>query len=206
MQLARLAALALLLALVVAARAGATPIESTTGLASPAVAITFDEIALPASSPVGDHYEPLGISLDPGLLYNPPEATTTDGVPGIEGNRLANFYPVVPVFSIRFLEPVREAVVGLLAPDITTLTALLGGVEVESFQNSRASQAQGFYGFEGIVLDEIRIDAHSRFDEGRALVDNVQFTALPEPATGILIPLGLLAAGRRSGRCRPAPR
>ena len=183
--------------------AAAEPIEMETGLPSPEVAITFDEIILTPSTPITDQYAPFGVVFSDGLLYNPGTANMSDDIIGFEGPRLANFYPVTPIFSIIFLSPVSEAVVGVLAPDITSFTALLEGMFVESFQNSRPTQAQGFYGFGGIVFDEIRIDAHSRFDEGRALLDNIQFATVPEPSAASMLCLGILAAAAASGMLRP---
>ncbi len=179
----------------------AAPIQSETGLVSPEVAITFDEIILIQGAPITDEYSSLGITFSVGLLYNPGTANMSDDIIGFEGRRLANFYPVTPVFSIFFAEPVSEAVVGVLAPDTASFTALLGLNPVESFQNSRPVQTQGFYGFEDIVFDEIRVDAAgiSSF----ALIDNVQFTVVPEPSTGALLGLGLsVLAGVRECRGR----
>lgn len=156
----------------------AEPIQRETGLESPGVAITFDEIVLPQSTPITNQYSSLGITFSSGLLYNPGTANMSDDIIGFEGRRLANFYPVTRVFSIFFTEAVSEAVVGVLAPRTASFTALLGGNTVDSFQNTRPVQAQGFYGFDGIVFDEIRIDAAgiSSF----ALIDNIQFTATRE--------------------------
>ena len=188
--------------------AWATPIQmaTQTGPPSPEVAITFDEIILPGSTVLSDEYASLGVTFSPGLLYNPGTANMSDSILGLDGRRLANFYPVTSVFSIYFVTPVSEAVIGILAPDITTFTAFLGGVEVETFQNTRLPQAQGFYGFTGITFDEIQIDAHSRFDAGRALIDNIEFTiakAIPEPSAAVLFALGflVLAGTRGSAAC-----
>jgi hypothetical protein len=113
----------------------------------------------------------------------------SDAIIGFEGRRLANFHPVSPVFSIFFSEPVAEAVIGVLAPDAASFSALLNGLVVESFQNMRPVQAQGFYGFEAIVFDQILVDAAGI--SGFALVDNIQFTAVPEPSSAVLLALGL---------------
>jgi len=188
--------------------ARAVPIEmaTQTGLASAEVSITFDEIILPSSTVLSDEYAGLGITFSPGLLYNPGTANMSDSILGLDGRRLANFYPVTSIFSIYFVDPVEEAVMGILAPDITTFTALHDGIEVETFQNSRSPQAQGFYGFADITFDEIRVDARSRVDEGRALLDNIQFTlarAIPEPSALTLFALGFaLFSGLRGRRLR----
>ena len=183
--------------------ATAASIQSESGLSLPGMAITFDEIILPNGTPITDQYSSLGITFSDGLLYNPGTANMSDDIIGFEGRRLANFHPVTPVFSIFFSDPVVEAVLGVLAPDTAFFTALLNGEIVESFQNTRPSQTQGFYGFDSIVFDEIRVDAAGI--SGFALVDNIQFTTIPEPSTGALLGLGLLlVAGRkrprRSGR------
>ena len=188
--------------LLLAASAGATPVQSETPIAGAAVAVTFDEIVLPDTTILTDQYAALGFTLSPGILYNPGTANMSDDILGFQGRRLANFYPVTSVFSIYFTSPVSQAVVGILAPDVATFTALLGGVEVEFFQNTRPVQAQGYYGFRDIVFDEIRIDAHSSVDQGYALLDNFQFTPVPEPSAAASIALGLaaLALGRRGAR------
>jgi hypothetical protein len=182
--------------------ASSAPIQRPTDLATAGVRITFDEIVLPQSTALTDQYSSLGLIFDGGLLYNPLYVNMSDDILGLDGRRLANFSPNAYVFSIQFVTPVREAVVGILGPDITSFTALLAGAPVESFQNSRPVQAQGFYGFGGIVFDEIRVDATGRFSGARALVDNVQFTVVPEPSTGATLGLGLagLCVARRRTR------
>jgi hypothetical protein len=178
----------------------AASIENETGLASPDVAITFDEIVLLDGAPITNEYAALGITFSEGLLYNPGTANMSDDIIGFEGRRLANFHPVTPVFSIFFEQTVIEAVVGILAPDTASFKALLGGQVVESFQNSRPSQAQGWYGFAGIAFDEIRIDAAGI--SGFALVDNVQFNVIPEPTTALLLASGLVAMAFGRGHFR----
>lgn len=189
-----------------AARAVSIQMATQTGLASAEVSITFDEIILPRSTVLSDEYAGLGVTFSPGLLYNPGTANMSDSILGLDGRRLANFYPVTSIFSIYFVDPVEEAVIGILAPDITTFTAFHEGIEIETFQNSRRPQAQGFYGFTGITFDEIRVDAHSRVDEGRALVDNIQFTSarpIPEPSGLTLFALGFaVLSGVRAVRLR----
>ncbi len=182
--------------------ATAATIQSESGLPFPDVAITFDEIVLQNGTPITDQYSSLGITFSNGLLYNPGTANMSDGIVGFEGRRLANFYPVTSVFSIFFSSPVVEAVLGVLAPNTAFFTALLNGEVVESFQNTRPSQTQGFYGFNSIVFDELRIDAAGI--SGFALVDNIQFTTIPEPSTGSLLGLGLLLVAGRNRPCRPS--
>ena len=167
----------------------AAPIQNESGLVLPGVAITFDEIILTNGTPITDQYSSLGITFSGGLLYNPGTANMSDDIIGFEGRRLANFYPVTPIFSIFFSDPVAEAVLGVLAPDTASFTALLSGEVVESFQNTRPVQTQGFYGFDAIVFDEIRVNAAGI--SGFALLDNIQFTTIPEPSTGALLGLGL---------------
>ena len=78
-------------------------------------------------------------------------------------------------------------------PTPTTFTALLNGVEVESFDtNVTIDNPDNFFGFEGIVFDEINVVYTA---DTRMRIDSLQLgeAAIPEPGTGIFSLLGLWA-------------
>ena len=61
-------------------------IASTTGLASPASTITFDEIVLPTFTIVTNQYAGLGVTFSPGLDYSP-----QTGFGNVQGADVGNF-------------------------------------------------------------------------------------------------------------------
>jgi hypothetical protein len=178
------------------------------GLVSPDVTIEFDELALATGTFVDDEYAAFGIVLDPGVIqYN------VGGSPfaGISGGYVGNFGtppppPVTDPFSIRFNAPVSAAAFALATnvsagpADFTTIAPYLNGVLVAGpatayVHNSLAEFA--FIGFDGAIFDEIRLNIQGN---GAMLMDNVQFTLVPEPATLSLFgaaALGMLARARR---------
>jgi hypothetical protein len=87
----------------------------------------------------------------------------------------------------------------------TIFTALLGGVIVEVFTVETNSSywadpdlthASDFYGFTGIVFDELRIENASQIYQ----IDNLQFKNVPEPTTLLLAASALAALGMRRRR------
>jgi hypothetical protein len=111
--------------------------------------------------------------------------------------------------SIRFGTPVTAAALALQSnPGTTTFTALLNGVIVESFATGTTlsflpdlSHASDFYGFSGILFDELTISNDFESEFGIFQIDNVQYTAVPEPTALLLLGAGLATlAARRSRR------
>jgi hypothetical protein len=107
--------------------------------------------------------------------------------------------------TISFGQDVTAAAVALQSnTEAMTFTALLDGVFVESFTTTTTlsvlpslSHASDFYGFTGIVFDELSIANGS----GIYQIDNLQFSnAVPEPSSVMLVGLALAALMTRRPR------
>jgi hypothetical protein len=175
--------------------------QSATGLVSPDNLITFDELVYASGTSLTTQYSGLGVEFVPNLYYNP---QGTAFFPGIAGNNVGNFSPVVNPFSIQFsfLDPVFEAAFGFATnPASTTVTTKLGGVVVESLTASTTynNALTGYFTITGSLFDEIVVSISSDL----ALVDNIQFSTavdgsavVPEPTSMIVWSLlGLTISG-----------
>lgn len=183
--------------------AGAAPITNNTGIAAPAQTITFSEFVFATNTPIINQYASLGVTFTPSLYYNvQPVFFPTDF--------LANFSfagdPTNNPASILFAQDQTAAAFAMQTnPGTSTFEAYLDGVLVESFTAATSlsflpdlTNASNFYGFSGIVFDEIRITSGG--PGGVFQIDNLQLSsAVPEPGTLALLVLGLagLAATRR---------
>jgi hypothetical protein len=181
--------------------AGATPIlASGSGLASPGVLLTFDEVVLATNSSVTTEYSAFGVTFD-GLFYDSScciASWTPDGAEPYLGN-VTTSTETFTSWTVLFAAQQSEVAFTMASNTAThMLSAYLNGSLVESFNINGSSW--GYYGFTGIVFDELRMDANSAM-----LIDNFQFSNPPtsvsvsESGTMALLALGIagLAVRRR---------
>jgi len=168
---ARLACLALVL-INCSSTALADRIElSPIGLAEPEKIITFSEHALADTSLVSTEFADLGVTFLPNLFYRTgdhPDWTS------VEGPNLRTGEPEVNPFSIHFESALTSAALAAIAqpPTSATITAKLGGAEVESFETTVSiDNPENYFGFSGIVFDEIEV---AYTEETRLRIDNIQ--------------------------------
>ena len=158
----------------------AATIENDSGLVNAETLITFDEIVLPPGSVLTDEYASLGVQFEPNLFYNPDPSVLNPPDPSIPSNNaIGNFViegaspappPTISPFTIALTETQNDVAFAAATafPGEIELTALLGGVEVESFSASTpgsidpttgnlGSPAFNFYGFSDIDLDAIEV-------------------------------------------------
>ena len=175
--------------------------QNSTGLTSPGTTLTFEEIILtPFGPPHGSagndplltsQYTAYGVSFTGFYYFNDNDDTTFNTqYPLIYSYDPAGPGGVNKDLSILFSSPVSEAAlaVGSIdAPQDTTFGAYLGGVLQSSgtFPTSLGTP-NNYYGFTGIVFDELRINTFS----GILQADNLQFSVVPEPTTLSLLALG----------------
>ncbi len=155
-----------------------------TGLASPAVTITFTEFGIPDGTAVTDQYAGLGVIFSSGMYQ-------TSGAIG-------NFGPIVTSpFSIYFTSPQSSAAVNLVTnAGTSSFSALLGGALVDSF--SAPTGAQAYYGFTGESFDEIQVTPGGFNNVGVVVRVQLGSEPVPEPSAFALLGsglLGLLALG-----------
>lgn len=207
MKLRLLAVAALLASATVPSQVDAAVIDgSATGLGSPAVVITFDEVALPSGTPVTNQFAAFGLTFSSGIYASP-----QTGYSNIVGADVGNFPgPVAgPYFNPVTLSfsTLQTAVAFALVSNNTyySLEAIRDGVTVASFQTTIGfSSANDFYGFSGVSFDSIRISAESN---DYFLIDNVQLSvaAVPEPSTWAMMILGLAGLGVMAHRRASKP-
>lgn len=187
--------------------ASATLLNNGTGLASPDATITFSEVAVAQNAAVTNQFAALGASFT-GLFMDPCVANSGNFFPNMSGRTLGNFAVCQPPpgeapFSILFSEDVSEAAFVLIGnAGFPELTALLDGNVVESGLGPSVSISgqTNWYGFTGIVFDEIQVDPAVFQNFSTVRIDNLQFVAAPadtgggeapEPATIALLAVGL---------------
>lgn len=189
--ISKLSGFALLL-LSISSETVAIPISNaSTGLASPDEIVDFS--GLSNGTVITNQFASQGVLFN-GLFVNKTLCVSTITAPcanSIDGN-LSN------VYSIMFTQSVEAATLQLLTnTGATTFTALYGGSIVELFNAStnRDSVINDYYGFTGIVFDEIQytISATNSF----FALDNVQYIVarVPEPPILALLILGLFGIG-----------
>ncbi len=200
----RLIAAAAVLAAITSS-AQAALLHNGTGLANPQQVIDFDSIPLIDNQPVTNEFASLGLAFESAYA----NADTMSPFKNISGNRIGNFQWGVSAsdsFAIHFAAPVMAGAWAMATSDGATsyLEAYLQGKLVESAAVPTAlSDPINFYGFTGIVFDELRMRASGGIDRA-LIIDNLQMVAastLPEP-TSISLLLACLVALRLSGRNR----
>lgn len=176
-------------------------ITNNVGISSPGQVITFDEFTFATGTPITNQFSSLGASFSPNMYYNvQPVFFPTAS--------LASFSPATNV-SVFFNQNVTAAAVALQSnTEATTFTAKLNGSVVESFTTTTTlsvlpslTHASDFYGFEGIVFDELRIENASQLFQ----IDNLQFAnsaAVPEPSSLAMFGIGACVAGVGDARRR----
>jgi hypothetical protein len=199
-------------------------IRNTTGITNPGQVIDFDERVFPQDTPITNQYSgvfgPEGATFitrtpTPGFdtfYYYTAPIPAVPPFPNIVGQNIANFpstasalTPSPYTFSIVFDQPQIAAAFALVTnAGSSVFRALLSGVLVETSlpQMTDTTSPNNFYGFQNIVFNEIEVTVTITtppIDASLAL-DQVQFSAVPEPSSivlGSLAGLGLFAQAWR---------
>lgn len=151
------------------------------GLTDPDVVIDFGRGLFPEDTEITDQYEDDGVLFESGFFY----ITRSSNDPLFDGSFLVPRPQPTATQpgAISFNEPVSEVAFNWLTfPGTTSFTALLNDKAVESATLfTTGSPYNGlFFGFEGIVFDELRLSISAEDKSFR--FDNLQFTkAAPPP-------------------------
>jgi hypothetical protein len=192
--------------------ASAAPIlNSATGLASPANTVTFTELTIADDTLLTNEYTPLGIKSFSGLYQvNVPFQLNPNIGPGI-ANNVAVPTAVFDDFSFMFTGPQSAAAFALAQTtgNSTTVSAYLNNFLVESLiarpdplLSEGLDDPNNFFGFEGIVFDEIRLSTSNVGGSTGRGIDNIKFNpaqVLPDSVPG---PLPLIGVGVAFGMTR----
>ena len=171
------------------------------GLADPGQTIRFDEAGLDPGTLVDNQYADLGVTFSPNMWQSPQDLSGLE-IFNIDENWLGNFLnDTLNPISINFESAVEGASFSLITnASETQFTALLDGEVVETaFAFTELTNPNNFYGFEGIVFDEIEVFVDPA-SNGALGIDNLSFTAIPEPGVGVVLAMGLVAGASRRRR------
>lgn len=177
--------------------ANAAPIiAASSGLPSPDHTINFNEVAVTTGAAVTTQFQPFGATFS-NWTYNNPNGGS------IPGPIIAHFgFGAGSTGFIFFNDPVSDAAFRFQTNfGTSTFAAYLDGVLVESFSTPTTfPSSTDWFGFTGIVFDEIRIQPGSN---GDAVLGQLQFNdaVVPEPVS-ILVFGGLLVGGGLVARKR----
>jgi MYXO-CTERM domain-containing protein len=186
---------AFLAACMLASASHASFVHNNSGLTAPDQTIDFDSVSLAHNASVTTEFQAQGVSFS-NAFANPDSAAYSNMV----DNRIGNFMSNVNqagLFSIVFSQALTGAAFAMVtAPGgQSTFQALLNGSLVESASAATSTfDPVNFFGFQGIVFDEITISVDS-FDRA-LMIDSLQTIAtVPEPQTRALVLAALVALG-----------
>lgn len=142
-------------------------IAQTQGLTNPQHVIDFGANLYPNFTPITNQFA--GITVTHARYF------TTGTVVNLVGGFLTNDFSGAPdTLSIRFANPIQDLAfvyhqISTVRPSV--FRAVLAGTTVHSFSNlSNQSQTNNWFGFTGIVFDELQLDFVADFN-----VDTLQF-------------------------------
>ena len=178
-----------------ASSAQATFLNNATGLNAPEQTITFESVPLVINQAVTTQFADLGVTFS-NAFANPNGATP---YPNMSGNNISNFRSHEQqdgLFTMTFAEDKSQAAFAMVSsPGIATIQAWFDGHVVESaMPASTFTTNVNYFGFQDVVFDQITISVAS-FDHA-LVIDNLQtVSAVPEPASFVLLSAGLMALG-----------
>jgi hypothetical protein len=113
--------------------------------------------------------------------------------------------PSDPTFDMFFTSDMTAAAFQMVGnTGVSTFQAFLNDVLVEGFTAVSTIPSTTYYGFTGILFDQIRVFPAGPTLGAGASIDNIEFTraptAVPEPASLLLFGTGLVGAGVRRWR------
>lgn len=179
---------------------GAT-IQNNFGLNTPTKKITFNEITLPNGTGVIDQYASLGILFPPLTIEDIEIAKLyyvfpLNPLPNLGTAGVTNFASFED-FSLKFTSNQTEVAFSMgTDPTLSTITALLKGKPVESFDvTTNFTQTNNFFGFKDIIFDEIRINLPINNDQSipNAIIGEVQLGKSVPPPLEVPEPTSILS-------------
>lgn len=184
-----------------AVRASADPITNAFGLLTPDATITFSEVPLANETALDTQFSAFGVTFAnlfaATTLVGALSAPAAENFQNVTGCTISTCIP----FDIFFTSQVTAAAFQMITnPGTSTFQAFLNGGLIESFTAATTIPSTTYYGFESIVFDQIHVIPAG----GAAGIDNIEFTRaltpVPEPASIMLVGIGLLGAGAKRWR------
>lgn len=172
-------------------------LNNNAGILAPAVTITFEEHVFAGGTQLINQYADLGVTFN-NVWYNS-QAITSGPVTQPVGENYNGDPTIVNPFSVFFNVNQTSAALALITNDggVTNISAYLNGVFVEGadFPTS-LTPTNGYYGFTGVLFDEIRINVSTDTTNGAGVIDNIQLgttevAAVPEPSSLALLGIGI---------------